>query len=48
MTASGRINSHPDLKRFDETHGSITTEGGDWSVNERNFDRPTHTHHSSS
>ena len=45
MTASNRINSQTDLKRIDETRGSIAVVGGDLTVNERNFDRKPHTHH---
>ena len=35
MTASNRINSQTDLKRIDETRGSIAVVGGDLTVNER-------------
>ena len=45
MTASGRMNSHTDLSRIDETRGNITVEGGDLTVKKRNFDRQTHTHY---
>ena len=31
--------------KHDETRGNITVEEGDLSVNERNIDRQTHTHH---
>ena len=46
MTTSNRINSYTDINRIDETRGSITLEGCGLSVNEKNLDRPTHTHHS--
>ena len=46
MAASSSINSHKDLNRIDETRGNITIEGSDLLVNEKNFDRQTHTHHS--
>ena len=45
MTASSRINSHTALIIIDETLDNITVEGGDFSVNERNIDRQTLTHH---
>ena len=45
MTASGRMNSHTDIKNIDETRGNITVEGGELLVNERNIDWQTHTHH---
>ena len=44
-TVSSRRNSHRDIIRIDETRGNIAVEGGDLLVNERNIDRPTHTHH---
>ena len=37
MTASSRINSHAVIDRIDETRGNITIEGGDMTVNEKNF-----------
>ena len=46
MTASSIINSHLDLNRIDEYRGSITVEGGDLTVNERNCDQQAHTHNS--
>ena len=46
MSASRRINSHTEIKRIDETHGSITVEEGDLLVNEKNIDRQTYAHHS--
>ena len=45
MIASSRINLRTDLNWFDETCSNITVEEGDLSVNERNFDQQTHTHH---
>ena len=45
MTASSRINLNRDLNKTDETRGNITVEAGDLPVNERNFDRQTHTRH---
>ena len=45
VTASSRKNSHTDVIRFDETRGNIDLGGGEFSVNERHFDWPTHTHH---
>ena len=46
MTSSSRINSHIYLNGIDETRGNITVEEGDLLVNERNFERHTHTHSS--
>ena len=46
MIAPSGIDSSTDLKKFDGTHGSITVEGGDLLVNERNFDGRAHAHHS--
>ena len=45
MTTSGRINSNTDLSKIDETRGNITAEGIDLSVDEKNLDWRTHTHH---
>ena len=45
MTASSRINSNTSVNKIDETRVSIAVEGGDLLVNERNFDRQAHTHH---
>ena len=39
MTASSRKNSHTDLNRNDETPDSLNVEGGNFSVDKRNFDR---------
>ena len=47
MTASIRVNTHPDLKRIDETLGNINVDGGYLLVNEGKIDRQTHTHHRS-
>ena len=47
LTTSNRINSHTDWNRIDETRGNTIVEEGDLSVNWRNIDRQTHTHHSS-
>ena len=41
-----QMNSHSDLNRIDENRGNITVEGGGLLVNERNIERQTHTHHS--
>ena len=41
-TVSGRINSHMDLKRIDDTHGSITVEEGNLLANEKNLGRQAH------
>ena len=45
MNASSRMNSHTNLNGIGETHGNITVEEGDLMVNEKNFDRQTHAHH---
>ena len=46
MIASSRMNLNTDLNGVDETRGNITVEANEWSVNEKNFDRKSHTHHS--
>ena len=46
MTASIRTNSHTDLNGIDETRGSNTVDGVELPVDERDFVRQTHTHHS--
>ena len=45
MTASSRINSNTALNMFDGICGNIRIEIVDLSVNEKNFDQHTHTHH---
>ena len=45
MTASSRINSITELNKIDETRGNITNESGDLSINGKDFDRQTRTHH---
>ena len=45
MTASIRINSHTDFNKIDGTRGNYAVEGGDSSVNGKNMDRKSHTHH---
>ena len=45
MTASTRVSSHTHLNRIDEARGNITVEGGHLSVNEKNADQPTTSHH---
>ena len=47
MITSSKINSNTGLNKVDETHGNITAEEGDLLVNERNFYRLSHTHHTS-
>ena len=44
MIAQSRINSHTHLNRIDETRGSITVQGGDLTINEKNFERQAHNH----
>ena len=46
VAASNRKNSNTDSNKIVENRGNNTVKGGDLSVNERNFDRKTHTHHS--
>ena len=45
MTASSRMNSNTELNKVDVTCSIVTVEVVDLSVNERNFDRHTHTYH---
>ena len=45
LTVSSRKDSYTVLSRIDETRGYITVEGGDLLVNDRNFERKTHTRH---
>ena len=45
MIASSRINSNTNLNETEETRGYNTAEGGDLSINRRNFDRQTYTYH---
>ena len=47
VTASSRINSHREFDGIVETRDSLTVEGSDFMVNERDFDRQAHTHHTS-
>ena len=46
MTASSRFNSDINLDRIDETRGSIAVVEIDLLVNDRNFHREKHAHHS--
>ena len=45
ITTSSSIISNSKLNKIDETPGNIAVEGGDLSVNEKNVDRQTRTHH---
>ena len=45
MTVSSDVSLNTDLNKIDDVRGDITIEGGELSLNERNFDRQTHTHH---
>ena len=45
MTALKRINFNLDTKKIVKTRGIFTVEGGDLSVNKKNFQRQTQGHH---
>ena len=45
ITTLSKLNSNTALNMIDESRGNFTVEVIDLSVNERNFDRHTHSHH---